>query len=1245
MMPSFWIRLAALALASAALASAHAAEFVLTQRQDVPSVETSLVVPSTRGASNTTWFGWDQFGAISDPIDDTTPDIGTTTTGVRFRTVTGGDHTSGSGNYYSYSDTPDEEITVVTDGTPGMTGKTTIIMQIVTLFGGFPGLWDVGTIDGVKPAALLQGTNASGKGQLWAVWELPGNAATYTIQLKGVPGVSAYSFDKIEFDTWYDAAGGSHPDSMLLALPADFTLNKESGLVTPTTRGSLNTTRFGWDSFEDPATYTVPGNALADDTPDIVDFSTPAGVKFESLHGNKNRASSGNYYSGSNSGTAVINEKVTVVTKGTPGVDGKTTIIAQLVGTGAFPSSWTFSDIDGVAPVVVQGLNSANRGQVWAEWELPGNALTYEFTLGSVAHPSFGQAHMSFDKIEIDTWYDAGGDSHPDSLIVSEPAALAHLMDQASGPVIPSSRGGRGTTFFGWDAFGNPGPASVIDDTTPDIGSDPTGLARFRTTNGETHQFAGGGNLYFLSGTLAEEVTVPTDGVPGSAGFTTIILQISSASSGFGGSSFPAPIMLSSLNGVTPTVVQASSSVSAQLWAKWVVPGNQPTYTIAISGPPNQAHFSFDKVVVDTKYSRYEGVGDTMKAKTVEITTGTLADAVKNFSYSVQLEAEGGAEPYEWSVQSDSTLPAGLSLSATGLLSGDPSVIGDFTFTLVVEEGGGFTDAKEFALSVQPSLKILTPETLPTAVVGLPYQVGLQADEGAAPYEWDMVSGTLPVGLVLSAAGVISGTPTGAGDATVTIAVTDGDDSVVEKTFLLPVSGSLLAPVMNPLTLPMTAAGAEFTHMLSALNYPSSFQVVGLPKGLKLSVNTGGIAGRVSLAGVYPLQVRAFNAAGSSPWISGVLVVKAIAVMQQGTFTGWSARHAVNSSIGSLVTLKTTATGSFTLSLKTGKAAKSARGFLNASAPQVQITDIAGGALSLTIDPVTGDLTGNHGGALISGWRAVWDKKLNPASSRAGYYSLALELDAAHAADTSLPRGLGFATFTVPDNGLLRLTGKTADGQSIVSSGPMGPNGEIAIYAPQHANKGSLLGQLELSEDPDGVFSDNAVAAVALTWQKPPTTGRVYAAAFGPLTLNAAGGYLAQSAKGQTVLGLPELGEFALEFSEGGIGDSATTADVSGIEWTEKFTAVMPATGNDAKASVKINKSTGAVSGSFTLVETAPLLTRKNVKFFGQVVRGMADAEVRAIGHFLLPQIPGNSQTLKTSPILSGAAFAVQPAP
>lgn len=67
-----------------------------------------------------------------------------------------------------------------------------------------------------------------------------------------------------------------------------------------------------------------------------------------------------------------------------------------------------------------------------------------------------------------------------------------------------------------------------------------------------------------------------------------------------------------------------------------------------------------------------------------------------------------------------------------------------------------------------------TPATLPHGIVGQPYPpttIGTVSG-GTAPYTFSVISG-LPVGMVLSAAGVLSGTPTVAGTSAVQVSVTD----------------------------------------------------------------------------------------------------------------------------------------------------------------------------------------------------------------------------------------------------------------------------------------------------------------------------------------------------------------------------------------------------------------------------------------------------------------------------------------
>jgi len=192
--------------------------------------------------------------------------------------------------------------------------------------------------------------------------------------------------------------------------------------------------------------------------------------------------------------------------------------------------------------------------------------------------------------------------------------------------------------------------------------------------------------LYFFSGTLAERITVPTNGTVGS-GFATIILQ-SRRRTGFGAfadrnraEQHRRSRSSRSRDRSTPPALASS--------AKWKIPGNEAGCTIAISGPTNQAHFSFDKVMVDTLWSATGYQGDSMAAEEPAILT-RFAAAVGGIgtAYSVQLSGEKGNAPYSYSV-SAGTLPDGLSLSTSGLLDGTPTTAGTSSFTVLLTDANG----------------------------------------------------------------------------------------------------------------------------------------------------------------------------------------------------------------------------------------------------------------------------------------------------------------------------------------------------------------------------------------------------------------------------------------------------------------------------------------------------------------------------------------------------------------------------
>lgn len=67
-------------------------------------------------------------------------------------------------------------------------------------------------------------------------------------------------------------------------------------------------------------------------------------------------------------------------------------------------------------------------------------------------------------------------------------------------------------------------------------------------------------------------------------------------------------------------------------------------------------------------------------------TTSPLPSGPPGVAYSLQLLATGGTAPYQWSLATGSTLPAGLALSASGLLSGTPTTAATTTFGVTVTD-------------------------------------------------------------------------------------------------------------------------------------------------------------------------------------------------------------------------------------------------------------------------------------------------------------------------------------------------------------------------------------------------------------------------------------------------------------------------------------------------------------------------------------------------------------------------------
>jgi hypothetical protein len=170
----------------------------------------------------------------------------------------------------------------------------------------------------------------------------------------------------------------------------------------------------------------------------------------------------------------------------------------------------------------------------------------------------------------------------------------------------------------------------------------------------------------------------------------------------------------------------------------------------------------------------------------LSLTTATLPDGYAGTAYSQTLTATGGKAPYSWSVTAG-TLPAGLALSSAGVISGTPTTAGISTFTVQITDANSVKAGKSLTIAINAALSCATA-TLPDCYLGTTYNQTLTAVGGKAPYSWSVIDGTLPAGLALSSAGVISGTPSNAGNSSFTVQVTDVNNATATKALSITVT-------------------------------------------------------------------------------------------------------------------------------------------------------------------------------------------------------------------------------------------------------------------------------------------------------------------------------------------------------------------------------------------------------------------------------------------------------------------------
>ena len=374
-------------------------------------------------------------------------------------------------------------------------------------------------------------------------------------------------------------------------------------------------------------------------------------------------------------------------------------------------------------------------------------------------------------------------------------------------------------TLSGTAGAGSGGVYHISFTATNSFGSD---VQPFTLTVNEAPAFTSANNVHLQAGSPAN-FTVTTSGFPPPAinksgalptGVTFTDNGNGTATIGgtpAGGSGGTYPLVFTANNGVAPNATQnftmvvcnvlvvtnpatttgtanaAFSQTFTQSGGVGAVTfslnsGNLPTgLTLSsagvLSGTPAQTG-SFPITVKVTDSQGCIGIGGAynlvINCQTITVTNPATNTGTVNTAFSKTFTAGNTIGAVTFSTAS--TLPAGLTLSAGGVLSGTPTQTGAFPIVVKATDANGcFGNGATYTLTIGCQTITVNNPATNTGTVNIAFSQTFTAGNTIGAVTFALNSGTLPTGITLSAGGVLSGTPTQSGSFPITVKTTDAN--------------------------------------------------------------------------------------------------------------------------------------------------------------------------------------------------------------------------------------------------------------------------------------------------------------------------------------------------------------------------------------------------------------------------------------------------------------------------------------
>ncbi len=304
---------------------------------------------------------------------------------------------------------------------------------------------------------------------------------------------------------------------------------------------------------------------------------------------------------------------------------------------------------------------------------------------------------------------------------------------------------------------------------------------------------------------------------------------------------------------------------------------NTPTSFSATGLPPGLRVIAGSGVVTDTPTATgtftatvsASNANPTPGTKTV---TFTIFPAIPVITSGTAVSGTVGTAitPYQISATnspttfSSSALPDGLTISASGLITGAPNVAGTFNVTVRASNTNPTAGTQTVVFTIVPPIPVINSAATASGQTDVLLSPTYTITASNSPTVFGATG--LPPGLTIDTrSGVISGRPNTLGVFNVTLTAQNANPTPGSLTLVFTIT--LGPPVITSGALATGAVASVFAgYQITATNGPltsGGYGATGLPPGLGVSAS-GLIAGTPTASGTFNVQVTATNATATS---------------------------------------------------------------------------------------------------------------------------------------------------------------------------------------------------------------------------------------------------------------------------------------------------------------------------------------------------------------------------------------------